>query len=175
MAGVTSTIPIQIGTTIVQFPNSGASPLWSEAVIQFAQLVAIQLQTQASPFDIAPTVMTLTNNINTDIPLTGNGSNLSFPSGQVRSFSFNYGVYRVSSTNSYTEEGSVTGVFNSDTSSWSIQHDYMGDVQSSGASWLDFDMNGNDELVLTTALIPGVYDGLNSKISYSARTELVST
>lgn len=175
MAGVTSTIPITIGTTTVQFPNTGASPLWSEAVIQFAELVAIQLQAQASPFDIAPTVMTLTNNINTNVVLTGNGANLSFPSGQVRSFEFSYGIYRKSSTNSYIETGKVSGVFNSTTNSWSIQHDYMGDVQASGASWLDFDMNGNDELVLTTVLIPGVYNGVDSKISYSAKTELVST
>lgn len=175
MAGTTSTIPVVIGNTTIQFPNTGASPIWSEAIIEFVQAVELQLQSLASPFDIAPTVQVLTSNANSNINLTGNGSNLSFPSGSVRSYVFTYAIYRVSSTDSVVQTGTVSGVYNTDTSVWEIQHEFAGDVQTNGESYVTFDMNGNDELLLTTILIPGVYDTANSKISYSAKTELVST
>ena len=80
----TSTIPITIGGTVIQFPNTGASPAWSPAIIQFAEAVAVQLQVISSPFDVAPTVQILTSNANTDITLNGNGSSLSFPHTSVR-------------------------------------------------------------------------------------------
>lgn len=174
MAGTTSTIPITIGNTVIQFPNTGASPIWSEAVIAFVQAVEIQLQTLASPFDIPPTVQVLSNNANANINLTGTGSNLSFPSGSVRSFVFTYGIYRTSNSASVTQTGTVTGVYNTTTSSWSISQNYEGDVQANGQSYVTFDMNGNDELLLTTVAIGGTYDSANSKISYSAKTEIVS-
>lgn len=173
MAGTTSTIPITIGTTLIEFPNTGASPIWSEAVIQFALAVELALQAQGSPFDIAPVVMTLPSNGNVDINLTGTGSNLSFPNGSVRSFDFTYAIYRFSDIASVTQTGHVLGVFNTIATTWSIQHEYAGDVQSTGESWVTFDMNGNDELLLTTISIPGIYD-ITSTISYSARTELVT-
>lgn len=175
MAGTTSTIPVVIGNTVIQIPNTGASAIWSEAIIQFVQAVEVQLQAIASPFDIPPTVQVLTSNTNAAINLTGTGANLTFPSGSVRSFVFTYSIYRLSSTDSVTETGTVIGVYNTDDASWSMQHEYIGDVQTSGASYVTFSMSGSDELLLTTVAIPGVYDSTDSKISYSAQTELVET
>jgi hypothetical protein len=173
MAGTTSTIPITIGTTVIQFPNTGSSPAWSPAVIQFAEAVSLALQASGSPFNVAPTVQTLSNNLNASINLTGSGSNLSFPSGSVASFTFTYSVYRVSSSTSKTQEGVVTGVFNTVTSTWSLRHVFGGDVQSDGTPFCTFEINGSDELLLSTAIIAGTYT--TGRISYSAVTELVST
>lgn len=173
MAGTTSTIPITIGTTLIEFPNSGASPLWSEAIIQFAQAVATQLQSQNSPFDIAATVQTLTSNSNIAINLTGNGSNLSFPSSSVRAFTFNYAIYRFTSTSSIVDTGVVTGVYNTTTLGWELQHEFSGDVQSDGTAWNTFDINSSDQLLLTTIALPSGTYNATSTISYSASTELV--
>lgn len=174
MAGVTSTIPITIGTTLIQFPNTGASPIWSEAVIQFAQAVELAIASASSPFDIAPTVQILTSNVNTNLPLNGNGADLTFPTSFVRSFNFNYSIYRVSDSVNIVDEGTVIGIFNSTSSRWSINHSFQGNVQSNGIPWNTFNIVGNN-LVLSTRGIPGVYDTINSTISYSATTELVAT
>lgn len=176
MAGTTSTIPITVGGVVIQFPNTGSSPIYSEAIIEFAQAVATQLQTIASPYDIAPTVQILTSNVNTNINLSGNGTNVSFPSDLVRSFTFSYAVYRVTSTpTTNIQEGTVSGIFNTSAGTWSIQHEFKGNAPL-GVPYCTFDMNASDELLLsTTSLSPGVYDTVNSTISYSAQTELVST
>ena len=49
----------------------------------------------------------------------------------------------------------------------------QGTKQSTGALYHTFAMSG-DQLTLTTVAIGGSYDSINSKISYSAATELVS-
>lgn len=171
----TSTIPITIGTTLIQFPNTGNSPIWSEAIIQFAQAVSIQLQSQGSPFDIAATVQTLSSNGNASINLNGNGSDLSFPASSVRSFTFSYAIYRFTTTESIVDVGTVTGVYNTTNLQWELQHEFSGDVQSDGTPWNTFDINSSDQLLLTTVALPtGTYNA-TSTISYSASTELVTT
>ena len=172
----TSTIPITVGGIVIQFPNTGASPIWSESVIQFAQAVATQLQTISSPFNIAPTVQVLTSNANSGITLNGNGSNLSFPHLSVRSFTFTYAIYRVTSTPTINIQwGTVSGIYNTNTSQWSVEHNFQGDAPN-GIPYCTFDINSSDQLLLTTAaLTPGIYDGVNSTISYSTTTELVHT
>lgn len=177
MAGTTSTVPITIGGTLIEFPNTGASPNWAPAIIQFAQAVGVQLATVVSPFDVAATVQTLTSNTNVGITLNGNGSDLTFPSGSVRSFTFTYAIYRVSTgagAMSITDTGTVTGVYNTTTVGWSINHTFSGDVQPSGLPWNTFSVDSSDRLTLTTVALPtGTYDFTHSTISYSATTELV--
>ena len=192
MAGVTSTISILIGHTIVQFPASGSSSNWSPAIIQFAELVSVQLKAISSPFDIPPTVQVLTAN-NATIELTGNGAAVNFPFGSVRSFTFTYALYQTTTDlinpPNITVAGTVVGVYSPSTSSWTLQHEYIGSVQGSttstqsitaghkgsGQAFLSFDMDGSDKLLLTTYGIFGSYDPTNSKISYSAKTELTHT
>ncbi len=175
MAGTTSTIPVTIGDTVIQFPNTGSSPIWSEAIIEFVQAVETQLQILSNPFDSPALVQPLTQNINTNLTLTASGSALGFPSASVRSFTFTYAIYRVSDSASDASTGVVTGIYNSDAAIWGLSHEYAGDVQTSGAPWVTFDMNGSDEITLTTVLIPGIYDSVNSTISCSAKTELVTS
>lgn len=174
MAGTTSTIPITVGGVVIQFPNTGSSPIWSEAVIQFAQAVAIQLQVNSSPFNIGSTVQVITSNANTDLPLNGSGSNLSFPNVSVRSFTFTYAIYRVTSTPiTNIQAGTVIGIYNTSSAAWFLEHSFEGDTIN-GIPYCNFSINSSDEILLTTtAITPGVYDGVNSTISYSATTELV--
>ena len=175
MAGTTSTIPITIGTTLIQMPNSGASPIWSQAIIQFVQAVELALQSSSSPFNISPSVMTLASNTNTDIPLTGTGAPISFPNGSVRGFVFFYDIYRYTSSTSTVQQGQVSGIFNSSTSTWELQHEFSGDVQANGQPYSTFDMNSSDQLLLTTVpLSSGTYNAA-STISYYATTNLVTS
>lgn len=170
----TSTIPITIGTTLIQFPATGSSPVWSEAIIQFAQAVAIQLQSQGSPFDIPATVQTLSNNANASINLNGNGSDLSFPSSSVRSFTFTYAIYRFTTAQSIVDTGIVSGVYNSTNLQWELQHEFSGDVNTDGTPWNTFDINSSDELLLTTVALPSGTYNASSTISYYATTNLVT-
>lgn len=172
----TSTIPITIGGQVIQMPNTGASPIWSQAIIQLFQAISVQLEISSSPFDIAPTVQVLTNNVNTNLNLLANNSNLTFPNTSVRSFTFTYAVYRVTDTpTSNIQGGVVTGIYNTSTAAWSLQHSFEGDAPN-GVPYCTFDINPSDELLLnTTSLSPGIYDAINSAISFSAKTELVSS
>jgi hypothetical protein len=169
MAGTTSTIPITVGGTIVQFPNNGASPQWSPAIIKFAQLVSTQLQTLSSPYDIAPSVDTLSTNPVSN-QLLG-GGNVSFPNGVVRSFVLTYAIYCSTSTTKVASSGTFSGVYNTGTGLWNTQHEMFGERQSTGIPYESFDINSSNQIQLSVASIPGVYS--TGTISYSAKTELV--
>jgi len=160
---------IQIGTEVIDFPKNGTDALWSPAVIQFALAVADQLSGIVSPFDVTPKVQTLITNLNVGLVI----SSALFPGGSVRKFTLDYAIYRVSSTTSISEAGTLTGTFNTDTGLWEIQDEYIGDRQANGTSYHTFSMSG-DQVLLDTVAIGGVYDNVNSKISYTGRTELVS-
>jgi len=169
-------VTITIDNTVIQFPSTGESAVWSEPIIQFAQAVEEALLASGNPYDIASTVYTLTSNSNTNLDLKGTGEPLEFASGVVASFVFNYSVYRVSSNPSGMSQiqvGTVSGVFDDDAGAWSLQHEFAGDTQSDGTAYVTFDMVG-DNLTLSSTAITGTYDSTNSKISYSAQTQLVT-
>lgn len=160
---------INIGGTIINFPNSGTDANWAPAVIEFAQAVADVLASIASPFDISPRVQILTsdNNININI------NSVTFPSGSVRAFLFSYAIYRVNDTMALAETGSIYGVYDTLNSTWSLNHQFEGEKQSSGQPYHTFIMSG-DQMQLSTVAIGGSYDSNNSKISYSAKTNLIT-
>lgn len=163
-------IPIQIGNTIVQFPQTGNDPSWSQAVVRFAQLVAQQLQGIVGPFDVVPSVQILNNDANSNIDISG----ANFPNGSVRSFDLDYAVYRTNGVDVIVEEGRVRGIYDLDNSNtWVIQRDYSGSKQTNGTSYHSFSMSG-DQLQFSSVAIGGSYDGNESKIAYSARCELVT-
>jgi len=176
----TSTIPVTIGTTVIQFPNTGASPVWSEAVIEFVQAVENQfLVASGSPYDIAATFQTLTGVAS---PTTVALTNASFASGDVASFSLSYSVYLVATAPaaSITQQGVLNGVFNTRTSTWSLQHEFSGDVQAGNVPYATFDIGVApavaDQILLTYNVIAGsTPDTTNSKISYSAITQKVNS
>ena len=162
-----------VGTTVIDFPTSGTDANWGIAVEQFATAVANELAGLASPFDVSPRVTTLNNDANVNLPVPG----CLFPSTSVRSFALSYAIYRTNGsglgTTTLAEEGTVSGVFNTVTSLWYLQHDFNGDRQANGEAYHTFSMSG-DQLNLTTVAINGSYDSVNSKLSYSAKTILIS-
>lgn len=162
-------VRLTIGTQIISFPTSGTDANWAPAVVQFAQAVADQLAAIASQFDISPRVQILTSDANTNIDVSG----CTFPSGSVRSFNFVYAIYRTNGVDTLAEEGAVNAVFNTDTSAWSLQHEFEGQRQTDGTPYHTFSMSG-DQLVFSSIAINGAYDNVNSKISYRALTNLVS-
>lgn len=161
-------VKINIGDTVINFPTSGTDANWSEAVVEFALAVENQLLSVGLITDIAPQV--------TDIPETGTKQLFTMDSAQVRAFTMQYGSYRVSTgvgATSKTVSGVVNAVYNETTSTWSIEHEFIGDKQANGQSYITFDMNG-DVLEATPVTIGGIYDPIDSTISYSAKTLPVS-
>lgn len=163
---------IQVGTDIINFPNNGSDALWSPAIIQFAEAVADTLSGIVSPYDITPKVQTLTTDGNTSLTLTG----ATFSGSNVRKFELSYAIYRTRSdaSLSISEAGTLTGTFNTLTASWEIEDEYIGNRQANGDSYHYFTI-GAEQVFLDTVAIGGAYDNVNSKISFSAKTELVST
>lgn len=162
-----------IGTTVIDFPTSGTDANWGIAVEQFATAVANQLAGLASPFDVSPRVVTLNNDANLSLPVPG----CFFPHTSVRSFFLNYAIYRTNGsgvgTTTLAEEGSVSAVYNDVTGLWYLEQEFNGERQADGSAYHTFSMIG-DELNITTVAINGSYDSVNSKLSYSAKTILVS-
>ncbi len=158
-----------VGTTVVDFPNAGSDPSWAPAVIEFAQAITDQVNAIASPFDIVPRVQILTNDTNTNLTLTG----AVFPSGSVRAFNFDYGIYRTNGVTAVAEVGKLYAVYNTLTASWQLENDFVGPRQANGTPYHTFDMNG-DQIVLSTVALGGSYDTTNSKISFSATTQLIT-
>jgi len=164
-------VKLTIGSQVISFPTSGTDQNWAPAVVQFAQAVADQLAAIASQFDISPRVQILTSDTNSGIDISG----CSFPSGSVRSFIFSYAIYRTNGValDTLAEDGTVSAVFNTITSTWTLQHEFEGKRQSDGSPYHTFSMSG-DQLLLSTVQIGGAYDGALSTISYNAKTNLVS-
>lgn len=160
---------ITIGNTVIDFPNTGRDSTWSDAVIQFAEEVADQLAGSAGEFDVTPKVLTLGNDANTNLVI----SSANFPGSSVRSFIFTYGLYRTNGVTNLAESGTVTGVYNTGDASWELQHEFVGPVQASGIPYTTFAMSG-DELTISTVAIGGSYDSINSRLSYYAKTQLVT-
>lgn len=160
---------IVIGSTVITAPSSGTDSNWAPAMTQFMVAVQDQLSSIASQFDISPRVQILTNDANTNLDV----SSVVFPSGSVLSFIFTYSVYRTNGVISLAEDGVVSGVFDASTSMWVLDHNYQGERQSDGTSYHTFNMSG-DQLQISTVALGGVYDGVNSKLSYGAKTILAS-
>lgn len=162
-------VQITIGNQVIPFPSSGESANWSEPVIRFAQAVSLALEGISSQFDISPRAQTLTSDANTNL----NIADVIFPNGSVRGFSFNYAIYRTNGVTSLADTGFVNGVYDTLGGFWTIEHEFTGPRQSDGSVYHSFSMSG-DQMQLTTVAIGGSYDSTNSKISYAAKTILVS-
>lgn len=162
-------IQLQIGSELVEVPSSGADPNWSSGIIDAFQAIALQLQSIASPFDVAPKVQILTSDANANLPLT----DASFPSGSVRSFTLYYAIYRTNGVSSLIQQGEISGSYDTLDSAWILTDVFNGNRQSNGIPYQSFAMSG-DQLVLNTVAMGGAYDSVNSTISYSAKTQLTT-
>lgn len=162
-------IKLTFGSKIITIPESGASPNWANGIVTAFQAIALQLQGISSTFDIPPSVQVLATDTNTNLNVQGG----IFPSDQVRSFVFSYAIYKTNSVISLAESGSVRGVYDTLNSAWTLSHAFSGPRQSDGTAYNTFGMVG-DQLVLNTSPIGGSYDNINSRLSYSGKTILVS-
>lgn len=120
-----SAIPIIIGDQTILFPNSAASPDWSQAIIAFAQAVAKTTSATAGPYDIPATTFTINNSasatnitgLSFQTPTAGSPAAIGVSSAQIR-----YGVYQTTSTQTLTETGIINVSYNPENPSgiWDI-------------------------------------------------------
>lgn len=154
---------INVGSTIIDFPDSAASPNWSEAVIQFAQAVANQLNITTGTYDVAPQsfiIDTYNGASNIDIPT------LNFPSTAVRAVFISYSVYRETSSENAEESGDMIAVYNDNNAiglKWTLTR---GNVSGAGGQ-ISFNMNDLGQVQFSTVALSG--SGHEGKISFSAR------
>lgn len=147
---------ITILGTPVNFPNTGRSPVWSETVIQFAELVEEALSGLTSTGDIAKQAFILNSSHNSasDVVLTG----LSFNVATVRAAFVRYAVYReVTQPNSASESGEITLIYNANNpvnQKWQPMQERVGDAS------ISFTVDDNGQFTFTTTSIgTGTHSG----------------
>jgi len=155
---------ITIAGTPIDFPNTGASPVWSDAVIEFAQLVEEALSGLVGTGDISKQAFTLDSSMNpaTNITLTG----LSFSTAVVRAAFIKYSVYRSTSAPSPAtayEAGEMVIVYNPanpTNQKWELQREYVGDGK------ITFTIDDSGQFSFSTTAITGTAH--TGKISFLA-------
>lgn len=162
---------ITIQGTVIAFPDSGTSPDWSTAVIQFAQSVATALTFSVGTYDIPPQNFDISNYnavSNQNIPA------LQFPTSQVRSVLIRYAVYRTTSTQVAYESGLMQAIYNSSGGSWELSREYVGEGK------IAFNITNTGQIQFSTNATTGTnaasLTGSNhvGKIIFSASTLLQS-
>jgi hypothetical protein len=159
-----STIPIQIAGTTIQFPSTGQSPIWSPAVIQFAQAVSAALAGIVGPADVAPQTLVLDPyNPGSDIIIP----NLTFSTTTVRAAFIRYAVYRQTTTQNGSEAGTLTIVYNPNNpinNKWEYDRTYVGNAQ------VQFSISDQGSVQISTIGFTGI-DHVGS-LSYVAQALL---
>jgi hypothetical protein len=118
---------ITVGTVPIQFPDTGNSPVWSDAIIQFAQAVAAQLANVIGPYDITPQVYNLVSDTNTNVSIP----NLQFPVSNVAGAVITYTITRVTNTSTAEEAGVITIDYHPERltgAKWDIQREFTGNA-----------------------------------------------
>lgn len=144
---------ITINNTVIDFPNTGSSPVWSEAVIQFATSVEAALSGLITTGDITKQAFNLDSSHNPGTNITVPG--MSFSSTTVRSGFIRYSVFRQTSGGGATtvfEAGTIDCIYNANGTPgqlWTIQREYVGDAQ------INFFMDDNGQFTFTTNAIAG--------------------
>lgn len=159
---------ILISGEIINFPNSGASPNWAPAVIQFAQAVESALESVVGPFDITPQVYVMSSNVNTDV----NVPNLAFPVSNVRGAFIRYSVYRqtdnpLPADTTLSESGTITTTYNPNgttNNKWAITREYVGDAQ------ITFTITDTGQVTFSTTSLAGTNHV--GRITYAAQALL---
>lgn len=157
---------ITINGTPVQFPNTGTSPVWSESVIQFAELVEAALSGLISTGDISKQSFILNSShiSAANVTLTG----LSFSAAVVRASFIRYSVYRTVTgpITELAESGEINIVYNASnppTQKWEIQQERVGDAN------ISFSVDDNGQFSFTTTTF-GSGVGHSGLISFTAQS-----
>lgn len=152
---------ITIAGTVIDAPDSGSSPDWSPAIIQFMQAVESALASVVGSFDVAPQSFVLDSynpGSNIDVP------NLSFSTASVRAAFIRYSVYRNTSSTTVTESGDMIIVYNPTNpvgNKWEVIQQRVGD-----ASVL-LTITDTGQMQITTSTLAGLSH--SGKLAYSAQ------
>lgn len=153
---------IQIQGTVIEFPNSAASPNWAPALVQFAEAVELALSGVVGEFDVSPQAFDLSAfNPGTDIDIP----NLNFPTSQVRSSFISYAIFRSTDDVSVAETGDVAVLYNPANptgNKWEISPIVLGDAS------ITLSMTDVGQVQISLASISGAnYSGI---MTYSAKS-----
>lgn len=157
---------IQIGTTVIQFPDSGTSPNWAQPIIDFATAVQNTLSGLAGPADVFPQIFTIDNfNPGTAV----NIPNLTFSTTIVRAAFIRYTVYRTTSSTNANEAGVLIITYNPANptgNKWEYDRNYVGNGQ------ITFTVTDTGQVQLNTIALAGLnHTGV---ITYAAQALLQS-
>jgi hypothetical protein len=140
---------IIIQGTPINFPNDGASPDWSPAIIQFAESVATALSNVVGTYDVSPQQFILTNipnDVSTSVP------NLSFSPDVVNGAIVTYSIQRITSSVTVSETGMLTCDYNPTNTPgelWQLVR------ESDGNSNVTFTMSDEGQISITLSALAG--------------------
>lgn len=170
-------IQIIINQTPIDFPSSAQSPNWAPALIEFAQNVESALSGIVGPYDISPQVIDIENDgAEHAIQVAGGGTSLSFPTSTVRAANIRYSVYRNNTAlNSHAETGVLSIVYNTQSDTWEMQREFVGNVTPVGtsgstSSGITFRIDNNGQVYYTASTLSS--PGYTGKLSFAAQTLL---
>ena len=150
---------LNISGTIIDFPDTAASPDWSQGIILFAQLVANALSGLLGPNDVSPQVFVIDA---FNAPAEINIPNLTFSGAAVRTANIRYGVYRTTSTTTVFEEGDIQLIYDNADGIWGLTRQRTGDAK------ISFDITNAGQVRFSVQAITG--SGYAGKLVYAAVT-----
>lgn len=154
---------VTINGQVIDIPETGDSPTWSQAIITFAQAVEDALALTAGEYDIAPQSMNIAAyNTGSNVDVT----NLSFPITDVRAAFIRYAVYRTTDTTTAYEAGDIVTIYNANGSvgaKWALT---VGNVTGTGGN-ITFTITDAGQVQFTTTSISGASH--TGRIIYEAR------
>jgi hypothetical protein len=158
-------IDINIAGTIISMPTTGQDPSWAEAIVQFAQVVADNVNATVSAGDILPNFFTIDSlNPGTNVNIPG----FAFDTTIVRSAEIKYAVIRQRDATTITEEGSLFCVYNPDAAPgqlFEVSREFTGDAK------VTFTILDSGQVQISTEAISGT--GAHSgTLSYQAKALL---
>jgi len=142
--------------TIINFPESAASPNWAPAVIQTVEALTEAVNSISATYDVAPQAQNIdANNSATDVEL----NNLSFPSADVRAATVFYSVYRKTQDSGppdgqeVSESGQLEIVYNQSNpvnQKWEMSRVFQGE------GYISFSITDQGQITFTTTALSGI-------------------
>lgn len=155
---------LTINGTVIDAPDSGSSPNWAPAVIQFMEAVEGALAIAIGTYDVAPQAFTIDAfNSATNIDIT----NLSFPTANVRAVFIRYSIYRTTDSQTAYEAGDMIAMYNPGnpvTQKWALTRGN----RTGGDGLLEFNITDNGQFRFSTTPLSG--SNHSGKIVFDARS-----